>query len=176
MRISRKAWIIIGIGIFAVILSILYTFYFRELGELEQLQNRLDDAKANNLAFNITLTDLKVDLASAQSDLKKYQVEFPVSLESIEYDDDLFEIADDCNVAIASIAASTPTSGKVGAVTYSISSFAVDVSGDIDDILDFIYAIRTGDDFELPWSAEVTRINIAGGTASIYLNIYGYIR
>jgi hypothetical protein len=50
------------------------------------------------------------------------------------------------------------------------------VNGSIEGILDLIYAIRTGDGFRLPWSAEVSSINVnfGGPTASINLNIYAY--
>jgi hypothetical protein len=176
MKISKKVWIIVGIGIFAIVLGLLYTLYFQQVGELEQLQNRLEEAQVLLPALTADREKLEDQLAQETSRLNKNQAEFPESVESIEYDDDLFEIADDCNVDLTSLTALTPTNKKVGAVTYSISSFTVDVSGDIDDILDFIHAIRTGDDFQLPWSAEVTRVNMSSRTATIYLNIYGYIR
>jgi hypothetical protein len=104
------------------------------------------------------------------------EAQFPESVESIEYGDDLFEIADDYNVSLTSLTASKPRSQTIGAVTYSISSFVVVVHGSIENILDFIYAIRTGDDFQLPWSAEVTSVKtgVSGGSATVNLVIYGY--
>ena len=176
MKISKKVWIIVGICIFAVILGILGTFYFREVGEREQWETRLENAQVRLPGLTAEREELEDRLAQATSALNKNQAEFPESVESIEYDDDLFEIADDCNVDIASIQASSPSNRKVGTVTYSVSSFTVVVEGDIDDILDFIYAIRTGDDFQLPWSAEVTGVSIRGTAATISLNIYGYKR
>jgi len=177
---SKKVWIIVGIGIFAIILGSLYTLYFREVGEREQLSDRLLVAQTLLPALTDAREELEDRLAQATSLLNKNQAEFPESVESIEYDDDLFEIADDCNVDITKLTASTPTNKKAGTVTYSVSSFTVVVEGDIDDILDFIYAIRTGDDFQLPWSAEVTGVNLgiaSGGTqATISLDIYGYKR
>lgn len=173
---SKKIWIIIGIGIFAIVLGSLYTLYFREVGEREQLSESLSVAEARLPGLTVAREELEDRLAQATSLLNKNQAEFPESVESIEYGEDLFEIADDCNADITSLTASTPTNQKVGTVTYSVSSFTVVVSGDIDDILDFIYAIRTGDDFQLPWSAAVTRVSISGTAATISLNIYGYKR
>jgi len=97
-------------------------------------------------------------------------------VESIEYGDDLFEIADDCNVSLTKLTAAKPTNKTVGTVTYSTSSFRLVVQGSIDNILEFIYALRTGDDFQLPWSAEVNSVqtNVSGGSANINLVIYGY--
>jgi len=176
MKPGKKVWIIVGIGIFAIVLGILFTVYFQQVGEREELNDRLEAAEALLPGLEAVREELEDQLAQATSLLNKNQAEFPESVESIEYDDDLFEIADDCNVDITRLTASPPTSTKVGTVTYSISSFTVVVSGDIDDILDFIYAIRTGDDFQLPWSAAVTGASIASGTATINLNIYGYQR
>ena len=116
------------------------------------------------------------ELTQAESLLAASQEQFPESVESIEYGDDLFEIADDCNVSLTNLTASKPTNKTVGTVTYSISSFTVVVRGSIDNILEFIYALRTGDDFQLPWSAEVNSVktNVSGGSANINLVIYGY--
>jgi len=176
MKPSKKVWIIVGIGIFAIVLGSLYTLYFREVGEREQLSDSLEAAEALLPGLAAIREELEDQLAQATSLLNKSQAEFPESVESIEYEDDLFEIADDCNVAITMLTASMPTNNKVGTVTYSVSSFTVVVRGDIDDILEFIYAIRTGDDFQLPWSAEVTRVNTDLSIATINLNIYGYRR
>ena len=176
MKISKKVWIIVGICILAVVLGILYTFYFREVGEREQLEKSLDNAQVLLPSLIDNREKLEDQLAQATSLLNQNQAKFPESLESIEYDDDLFEIADDCNVDITSIRASTPSAMKVGTVTYSVSSFTVSISGEIDDILDFIYAIRTGDDFQLPWSAAVTGVSTSMNMATINLNIYGYKR
>jgi len=176
MKISKKVWLIVGICIFGVVLGLMYSFYFREVGEREQLEKRLVDAQALLPALIHDRGELEDELAQETSLLNKIQAEFPESVESIEYDDDLFEIADDCNVYMISITASTPTNKKEGAVTYSVSQFTVVVKGDMNDILDFIHAIRTGNDFQLPWSADMTGVNIVSGTATIYLTIYGYSR
>ena len=176
MKLSKKVWLILGAVILVAALVSLYMVYFREVGERDELNDRLSTAQTRLPGLTAEREELENRLAQATSSLNKNQAEFPESVESIEYDDDLFEIADDCNVDITSIRASTPTNNKVGTVTYSVSSFTVVVSGDIDDILDFIYAIRTGEDFQLPWSAEVTGVSIASGTATIKLNIYGYKR
>jgi len=173
---SKKVWIIVGIGIFAIVLGSLYTLYFREVGEREQLSDRLSAAEALLPGLTAASEELENRLAQATSLLNKNQAEFPESVESIEYGEDLFEIADDSNLDLIELRPSKPTNKKVGTVTYSVSSFTVAVSGDIDDILDFIYAIRTGDDFQLPWSAAVTRVSISGTAATISLNIYGYKR
>ena len=118
--------------------------------------------------------------------LNANQAQFPELVECIEYEDDLFEIADECNVAITRLTSSKPTDKEAGGVTYSVSSFVVVVAGNIDDILKFIDAIGTGIDYELtwsfqlPWSVDVKSVNMKiaseTSTATINLDIYGYKR
>lgn len=176
MKLSKKVQLIVIIVIFAVVLSILFALYSRQAGEQGQLNERLDRAQTLLPGLAANKQSLTDQLAQAQSSFNTSQEQFPESVESIEYDDDLFEIADDCNVVLNHVTASKPTNKKVGTVTYSASTFTMAVAGSIYDILEFIYAIRTGDDFRLPWSAEVNGVNmnVAAGTANINLIIYGY--
>jgi hypothetical protein len=176
MKLSKKALLIVVIVIFAVALGVLFSIYFGQNGERAELNERLSYAQTL-LPGLINNREAKEDeLTQAESLLAAGQARFPESVESIEYGDDLFEIADDCDVSLTSLTASKPTNKKVGTVTYSVSSFALAVRGSFDNILDFIDALRTGDDFRLPWSAEVTSINtnVSGGSVSISLVIYGY--
>jgi hypothetical protein len=178
MKTSKKVWLIVGIGVFAIVIALLFSNYSRQAGEREQLENNLFTAQALLPKLTNQKGDLENQLAQAQSLLDRSRAKFPQSVESIKYGEDLFEIADDCDVEITRLTMSKPTNKKVGAVTYSVSSFAVDVNGDVSDILDFVDALRAGADFQLPWSAEVTavRINYAdtAGTATISLKIYAY--
>lgn len=176
MKLSRKATLIVVIVVFAVALGVLFYIYSSQSKERAELNERLSWAQTllPNLVDN---RETKEDeLTQAESLLAAGQAQFPESVQSIEYDDDLFEIAEDCNVSLTQVTASKPASKTVGAVTYSTSSFVMVVYGSIDNIMDFIYAIRTGDDFQLPWSAEVTNVkaNVSGGSAEIKVIIYGY--
>jgi len=176
MKLSKKFLLITVIVIFAVALGVLFSIYSGQNSERAQFNDRLSQAQTL-LPGLINNTETKEDeLTQAEALLAASQAQFPESVESIEYGDDLFEIADDCNVSLTRLTASKPTSKTVGTVTYSISSFTVVVHGSIDNILEFIYALRTGDDFQLPWSAEVNSVktNISGGSANINLVIYGY--
>ena len=176
MKLSKKVWLIVVIVIFAVALGVLFSIYSGQNSERAQLDERLSLAQTllPGLINNRETQD--DELTQAESLLAASQAQFPESVESIEYGDDLFEIADDYDVILTRLTASKPTSKTVGTVTYSISSFTVVVQGSIDNILEFIYALRTGDDFRLPWSAEVNSVktNVSGGSADINLVIYGY--
>jgi hypothetical protein len=89
----------------------------------------------------------------------------------------LFKIAGDCSLDLTELSPSTPVGKRVGAVTYSVATFVVTVVGSVENILDFVYAIRIGDGFQLPWSADVKSISIDTGdqetVATVTLEIYG---
>lgn len=181
MKPSKKVWLIIGIAIFAIVLAVLFSIYSGVAGERKQLENNLSVARALLPKLTAGKGDLEDQLAQAQSLLDRSRAKFPESVKSIEYGEDLFELADDCAVEITKLTASMPTDKEAGGATYSVSSFTVGVKGDVSDILDFVDALRADVDFQLPWSAELTavKINYAGeedtaGTATINLDIYAY--
>jgi len=177
VKISKKALLIIGIIVFAIVLGFLIKTYAQQVEDRKKLEAELaaQQAIVTNLAAD--REDWEDKLAQAQSLLTTSKAKFPRSVDSIEYDDDLFEIADDCNLDITSLSMSKPTSKKIGSVTYSVAPCLVQIKGNVDDILDFLYAIRTGDDFNLPWSADVKEVKINFGVqtlATISLDIYAY--
>jgi type II secretory pathway pseudopilin PulG len=191
MKLSKKVWLIVGIVIFAIVLGVLFSIYSGQVGERNELSDRLSAAQTLLPGLVANREDLEDQLAQAESLLDKSQAKFPEVLESIEYGEDFFKIAygqnlysmaRGCGVELTSLTASQPTAKEVGTVTYSVSSFKVVVEGNIDDTLDFIDAIGTGIDykltwsFQLPWSVDVKSVNMDTGGATINLDIYGYRR
>ena len=177
IKINRKVLLIIGIVVFAIVLGILIRTYSQQVRERNELNASLAAQQAVETTLIAEKEDWENKLAQAQSLLATSQAKFPTSVNSVEYDDDLFEIADDCNLELTSLSMSKPTNKKIGAVTYSVAPCLVQVTGDMDSILDFLYAIRTGDDFNLPWSAAVKEVRVNFGVqaqATITLDIYAY--
>lgn len=172
MRISKKVGLIIGAVILVVILVILFSTYSRQAGERNDLNARLSAAQTLMPILTTQKTDLENQLAQIESSLNANKAKFPESVESIEYGEYLFEIADECNVNLNFLTFPKPTAITIGAVTYSVVSLSLPVSGELDNIFDFIEALRTDERFT---SAEVTAVNTnVAGSAIINLNIYGY--
>ncbi|MCJ7791574.1 MAG: hypothetical protein MUP49_04095 [Dehalococcoidia bacterium] len=191
MKISRKVWLILGAVILVAALVSVYMVYSRQAGEREELNARLSRAETLLPGLTANKNELENQLAQAESSLETSQSQFPEVLESIEYGEDFFKIAygqdlyamaEGCGVDLTSLTASPPADKKVGTVTYSVSSFEVVVTGNIDDILKFIDAIGTGIDYKLPWSFQLpwsvdvksVKMDVAGSKATINLDIYGY--
>ena len=183
MRLSKKVWLVAGIAVLAVVLGFLFMTYSQTAAEHRQLddrltlaQSRLRELPARELPAQ--KTDLQNQERRAESSLETSQDKFPQSVASIEYGDDLFNTADESKVRITRLTASSPVDRQVGTITYSVSSFMIVVKGDVKDMLDFVHALRTTGDFQLPWSAHVkeVKLNYKSTEALIGLDIYGYKR
>jgi len=177
IKINKKVLLIIGIAVFVIILVSLFRTYSQQVKEQEELRTNLAVQQTLLRTLTTSKEDLENKLDAAESLFNTSQAKFPESVESIEYGEDLFRIADDCNLELTALSPSIPGTKTAGAVTYSVVSCAVKVEGDTDDILDFLYAIRTGDDFTLPWSADVKSVSLSCGEeteATMTLEIYGY--
>ena len=209
MKLSKTAWLALGVGIFVIAFASLYMVYSRQSGEQEQLAKSLTAAQALLPQLVSEKNDLEDQLAQCESELAKATLslsrataKFPKSVESIECDETLFGIADDCDLEIAELTASEPYEEKVEDITYAVTTFEVVVRSEesppttvgdfetyIDEtvasILDFINTIATGEDFTNATIQVVDMENLeppdeeeiegAGRPeATIELAIYGY--
>jgi len=177
---------ILGAVVIVAALVVVGVIYFRQAGEIVELKRSSDRAQALVDSLGDTKVGLNKTKVETQEKFDGYKEQFPKVLESIEYGNYLYKIAKDSGVAITRLTASMPADTQVGAFTYSVSSFVIRFEGSIGNILKFINAIRTGEDFKLPadltwsdkvtWTAEVTEVNIdvAASIATIKVNIYGY--
>ena len=158
-----------------------------------QLISQKKDTESQLTQTESQLTQTESELAQATALLDATEASFPESVESIEYDEELFRIADSCSLEITSLTATEPGEKKVESINFSFATFAVDVKGKVADILNFISKIATDNDFT---NATVESVNMtvpepltakekAGLTtaeikerempsASITLIIYGY--
>lgn len=173
MKINSKVGLIVIIVVIVAALAGLYTLYSRQAAERSQLNERLDTAQTLQAGLTASKTDLEGQLAQAQSSLNASQTQFPASVESIEYGEYIFEIAERCNLQLASLTFPRPTARTVGSVTYSVVSLSLPVSGTLENIFKFIDLIRTDPRFA---STQVNSVNlnVGGRSATIAVDIYGY--
>jgi len=101
-------------------------------------------------------------------------------VESIEYDERLFSIADSWGLVVSSLTASEPGQESAQDITFSVTNFAINVKGQVDDILGFVNTISIDPNFA---STTIRTVNLSvpgdidvieNASASITLTIYGY--
>ena len=145
MKLGKTSWYVLGIGILVIASIGLYMLYQQEAREQEWLNEELVVAQAEvpKLAseranLESTLTELEDKLAQAISQLEEAGAKFPTSVESIEVDELLFQIADTWDLDITILTASEPGDERVPVdvedievedVTYFVTTFTVDVEG-----------------------------------------------
>ena len=162
MKISKKVWLIVGAAIIVALLCVVFTIYFQQIREQQDLNERLDSATALSVKLTADKEDLEDDLAQAQSLLNTSQQEYPQEVHSIEYGEHIFEIVEECNLTLGSLSFPGPSSTQV--------SLSLPISGSVADIFEFIHTINTDDRFA---STSVNSVNLnVGGGATISITIY----
>jgi hypothetical protein len=204
MRLSKTAWLILGAGVFIIVMAVLLMLYSQQVSEEEQMEASLADAQAllpqliaEREDWQNQLSQLENQLVQETSSLEKSMAKFPEDVESIEYGEEFFLMAHDCDLEIVGFTASEPREEKVeDTITYNVVYFEVDVSPDtvppetedayeayIDDaianMLDFIDTVVNGEYFTAATVGQVV-IEIPEVTASerpvaiIKLTLYCY--
>jgi len=175
MRLSKKVWIVLGTVIIVVLLVVVFMVYFQQIREQQELNERRDAAEVLLTKLVGDEADLKKELDQAQSLLGTNQAEFPQAVESIEFGEYIFEIAKKCHVTLASLNFPKPSAKKERSVTYSVVSLSLPVSGQLEDIFEFINTIKTDARFASTQVKSVS-LNVGGESATISVDIYGYKR
>jgi hypothetical protein len=175
MKISSRVGLIVIVVVIVAALVGLYTVYSRQAAQRTQLNESLDRAQTLLPGLTANKESLQDQLAQAQSQLDTSQTKFPAAIESIEYGEYIFELAKKCSLQLATLNFPRPTARAVGSVTYSVVSLSLPVSGTVDNIFKFIDLIRADPRFA---STQVNSVglNVAGGGATIAVDIYGYAR
>jgi len=181
MRLSRTAWLILVIGVFVIAFAGLYMIYLREQRAQEPLNEALAVAqtvlpKLTTEATNLenALAEMEDRLAQAKSHLQTAKAIFPTRrVESIEVDEVLFGTADSWDLKITNLTATEPgdltvpveveaedievEDIEVEDINFIVTTFTVQVKGEVADILNFIHSVVNHRDFD---SATVELVNI----------------
>ncbi len=195
MRLGKTSLIILGAGIFIMAFIVLYMVYSQQTAAKQDLAEDLAAARVDlprvvdekdNWQRQLSqmkgrLTELQGELAQAKSFLSDNQSSFPELVQSIEYDERFFKLADVWRLNIVDITASEGQPRRTGSLIFSATKFSVQVKGNVADILGYVGALASDQNFA---TIEVTQVNInipeprtAPGkeaSATIDLVIYGY--
>jgi len=137
MRLSKTAWIVLGVGIFVIVAATLGWLYFSERGKQRELNDSLAEAEGilsplivENEDWQNQLNELQSQLTYANTLLDMSMADLSLSVESTDVDEKLFEIADTLELEIKSIISSEPTDEDIEGIIYSITPFVVTVEGE----------------------------------------------
>ena len=212
MKISKTALLVLGVGIFILGFAILFVLYSGQSGEQEGLNGRLNTTQSLLPELIMEKEDLVGQLAQWEAELDKARLalsqsegKFPKSVESIEYDETLFKLAEDSGLLIVELTASEPSDETVKGtdITYDITTvevvvvnaeslpgnagdFEVYIDETVDKVLEFVHLVAVTPDFNV---ANITVVAVdgleppeeledgeEGPEATIELVIYGFPR
>jgi hypothetical protein len=186
MKLSKTAWWILGIGFFILAAIILVTLFYGQSNEAKQLEENLQMTQgilttltSDKEEMTNQLAQLEDELDDAQLAFNQGQAKFPKAVMSIEYDEEIFSVADDYNLEVLSITASEPRGIKLSDITFLGTYFEVEVRGSMSNILSFINNVATGGYFN---AATIELVNMEGPepgqdelpTAIIKITVYSY--
>lgn len=144
----------LGLAIFAGAVFILYQTYSGQIKQQDELNTSLAAAQgslpkllSDRTSLENQLAQWTANLTEAKSALNQAQARFPGLVESIEYDEQLFQIADMFDLVITSLSATEPVNQKIQNVTFSMTNFSLSISGEVTDILGFINTLTTDEAF-----------------------------
>jgi uncharacterized membrane-anchored protein YhcB (DUF1043 family) len=148
LKLSKTSWIILSIGIFAVVFVGLGLTRYQQFKEQSRLNDelgiaemRLEKFQAQQLGqqmdeLQAQLDESTVQLAAAKDSLRR-------SVESVDVTDEFFAIARSCGVTIAGMTTSSIGSSEVGDVACSSITLNAGVSGETADLVDFIARLNS---------------------------------
>jgi hypothetical protein len=186
MKISKIGLWILGIGIFVIASAVMVALHASKSGDAKQLEDNLEVTQGILATLVSDREDLTGQLAQMENELDaaeaaylQSQGKFPKTVASIEYDEEIFSIADDNDLEVMSLLASEPRENEVEEITFDTTTFEMEVRGTVSHILNFIDDVVTGEYFD---SASVETISMEvpkpeqeeQPTAVLQIIIYSY--
>jgi hypothetical protein len=144
LKLSKATFIILAIGVFAIIaagLGMTYSQQDREQTRLNEelalAQLRLKKYPAQQLSSE--KQKLESQMAKTESEIKTAEDSLDKSIESIEASAALYQLALDCHVEVTEINSTGVTTEAVEGVALSVLPLTVRVEGDVPNLIDFIH-------------------------------------
>jgi len=165
MKFTKISLLIIGVGVLIAVFVILYLSYSQNVNQREALfqtieaaQNQISKISAQKRPLEPQVAQLEQKIADLKSSYDKAKGEFPVPpTQSIEYDNELSDLAEDCAITVTKLTATDSTVLKEGSTTYIATDFTVEVKGDRTNLLDFIHRVSQSKYFS---TASINSLNL----------------
>ena len=186
MKLSKKAQIVLGVGIFIVLVGSLGMLYSQQGQEQSRLNQELDVAqlrldKHPLDEFSFQIRELEWRLAQAESRISAAKDGLRQSVDSIEATETLLQVVEAQDVGIIEINSSDLSSEDLEGSAYSVLVLKVVVEGDVPELVHFISVLSSKFPTGVLESVEITDPAVTEGeagstepSASLSLRIYSY--
>lgn len=186
MKLSKIGWWILGIGFFVIAAAVMVALQASQSGDAKHLeenlavtQSVLNTLVADREELTGQLAQMETELGEAETAYIRSQTNFPDEVPSIEYDEEIFSIANDNDLEVMNLTASEPRESKLEDILFANTIFEVEVRGSVSHILNFIDDVANGEYFDSSLVETVTmEVPKAGQeeqpSAVIKIIIYSY--
>jgi len=154
MKLSKLSWLILSIGILIIGAVALYVLYQQQADEQDELNLSLAEANSSlplliseSAALQSQLDALEAELAEAIAALEDVEAVLPTDIESSNYGDHLFDMANNIDLFVRDFKATEPARITLGGIAYETTTITMEVENNLQDILQFISQIEVGLDF-----------------------------
>ena len=148
MKVNKKIWLIVGIGIFVIAGAGLYTVYSKQVSEQNQLDEQLASAQSRLSSVNLgKLSSQQVELeeqvsqATSQFEAVKTILSQPAG--SITVTDSLFDIARVHGVEVTEMTSSGLTAGSLEGVPSLVISVTAKIEGEVPNLVSFVVKLNS---------------------------------
>lgn len=186
MKLSKKAQIALGVGIFVVLAGSLLMLYLQQGQEQSRLNQELDVAqlrldKHPLDEFSFQIRELGWRLVQAESRISATKDSLRQSVDSIEATETLLQVIEAQGVGIIEISSPGLSSEDLEGSVYSVLVLTVVVEGDVPELVHFIAELSSKFPTGVLESVEITDPAVTEGeagstepSASLSLRIYSY--
>ena len=147
LKISKKTWLIVAIGIFVIAAAGLYMVYSKQVSEQNQLNEQLTLAQSR--LSGITLeklrdqqAELDEQLSQATSQFEALKTVLSQSAGSITVTDILFDIAGAHGVEVTEMTSTGLTDADLEGVPLLVIPVTVKVEGDVPNLVSYVVELN----------------------------------
>ncbi len=148
LKISKRLLLIIGIGVFAVLLFTLYRGYSQTTDEQNQLSAQLTLAKSRLAGLNLEQlssqqAELEEQLGQATSEVEVVKAMLPQPVGGTEPDEIFFNVAKANGLKVTEVTLTGPNKDTLGGVTCSTILLNAKVEGNLPNLVSFITKLKS---------------------------------
>ncbi len=181
LKLNKRLLLIIGIGVFAVLLFTLYRGYSQTTDEQSQLSAQLTLAKTRLAGLNLEQlssqqAELEEHLSQATSQLEPVKATFSQPIGSIAVTGILFDVAKAHGVEITEITSSGLASDSLKGTTCSVIPLNATIEGDVAELVNFVISLNNYLTTGVVKSIAITipETTSENASANIQLVVYAY--
>ncbi|HEX76734.1 MAG TPA: hypothetical protein G4O12_09190 [Dehalococcoidia bacterium] len=180
MKLSRKAQISLGIGIFVILMGSLIVAYLQQGEEQDQLSQELSSAQllfdkqeadfaSENIPLRVRVLESQLNIAESNLEAVKAQLRW--SIDSTKITETCFAVAEDTDVEIVVVGSQDSDNVDMEGVDLSVLLFTATAEGNISKLIDFISELSA----HLPTGVlESVAIDVEKPSATVEMSIYSY--